>query len=484
MKMSRRFGLLALLSILSACTLSMSREEQVENILSTPSLEISEQEVLESSFFARGDWPKKNWWEQYGLKELNRLIEKALRENPTIQAMSQKIEYAKSEAVIARSKYMPLVYFNMSDQWQYLSKNGLYRALNPNIPLSSSQIDFSLSFFYEFDFWGKYHNLYYAALSKERLAIAETAQAELIASTALAQAYLALRTNLLRKKLYDQLYEVRKNYFELQNKMMQNALYSKLVPLLSEEAVFQAEQWVYNIEQEIAVNQHLVNILAGQGPDQMLSLQEPLLPLPQKLAIPAEISFELLSRRPDLMAQIWRLDALAHEVGAAKADFWPNVNLTGLAGFQSGAWSSLFEWISKTIGATPGLSLPVYTAGAIQANIDAKKALFDEAVYQYNELILLSFNQVADLLAIGRSVYGEKEKQVQIVENAKARYGLTLLRRTSGIDNTLTAYQFLEELILKRLEDVELLYQQYLVNISLIRALGGGYFCAGEKLDG
>src|SRR5690606_28198362 len=130
---------------------------------------------------------------------------------------------------------------------------------------------------------GKYHNLYYAALSRERLAIAETAQAELIASTALAEAYLALRTNLLRKRLYDQLYEVRKNYFELQTKMMQNALYSKLVPLLTEEAVFQAEQWVYNIEQEIAVNTHLVNLLAGQGPDTPLSPYEPLVPLPQKL---------------------------------------------------------------------------------------------------------------------------------------------------------------------------------------------------------
>ena len=181
------------------------------------------------------------------------------------------------------------------------------------------------------------------------------------------------------------------------------------------------------------------------------------------------------------MAQIFRLDALAFEVGAAKADYWPNINISGLAGFQSGSWSTLFEWISKTIGVLPGLSLPVYTAGAIGANIDAKKALFDEAVYQYNDLILQSFNQVADLLAIGKSVYGEKEKQSQIVDNAKARYGLTLLRQQNGIDNALSAYQFLEELLLKKLEEIQLLYQQYVVSISLTRALGGGYFydCAG-----
>ncbi len=460
---------------LTGCTLSMSHDERVENILPAPTLCVNE----EIPFFRRGDWPDKNWWEQYQLNELNDLIDLALCENPTIQSVRARIDYAKSQAVIAKSKYMPLIYFDTNDQWDYLSENGLYRALNPSIPLSNSQIDFSLSFFYEFDFWGKYHNLYHAELSRERMAIAETAQAELIASTSLAQAYFALRTNLLRKKLFVELVEVRKKYFDLQTNMLQNSLYSKLVPLLSEEDLFQAEQWVYSIEQEIAVNQHLVNILAGRGPDTPLLLDEPLEPLPERLSVPDNISLELLSRRPDLMAQIWRLDALALEVGAAKADFWPNVNITGLLGFQSGSWSNLFEWISKTVGITPGLSLPVYTAGAIQAGIDAKRALYDEAVYQYNELILQSFNQVADLLSIGRSVYGEKELQLKIVTNAKARYGLTLLRRANGLDNSLQALRFQEELIQKRLEDVQLLFQQYLVSISLTRALGGGFCCAG-----
>ena len=478
---SPRILLVLSLGILASCNISMSREEQVENILSTPTLSTSEKESFDGPYFAKGNWPEKNWWTQYGSNELNSLIEKALVQNPSIQAVEQRIEYAKSQAVIARAKLLPLVYFDASDQWQYLSENGLYRALNPKIPLSNSQIDFSLSFFYEFDFWSKYRNLYRAALSKKRAEIAETAQVALITSTGLAQAYFALRTNLLRKKIYEQIYEVRKNYFDLQTKMLNNSLYSKLVPLLSEEALFQAQQWVYNIEQEIAVNQHIVNILAGQGPDEPLSLDEPIAPLPARLAVPSEISLELLSRRPDLMAQIWRLDALAYEVGSAKADFWPNVNITGIAGFQAGSWSKLFEWISKTIGALPGLSLPVYTAGAIGANVDAKKALFDQAVYQYNELILQSFNQVADLLAIGRAVYGEKEKQIQIVDNAKARYGLTLLRQQNGIDSALTSYQFLEELLQKKLEDVQLLYQQYLVSISLTKALGGGYYCAGAE---
>lgn len=460
---------------LSSCNISMSKEDKIRNVLSTPDLSKSTETALESSVFSSGTWPEETWWQQYGLQELNELVEQGLLANPTIQSVEQKLSYAKSEAVIKRAALLPLVYFDTSDQWQYLSKNGIYRALNPKIPLSSSEIDFSLSFFYEFDFWSKYRNLYRASLAKVEAAKAETAQAKLITSTAIAQSYFALRTNLIRKNLYLQLYKVRKAYFDLQNQMRDKALYSALEPLLSQEDLFQAEQFIENIDQEIAVNIHTVNILAGRGPDTIIYCTEDLLPLSSSLIIPNEVSSELLSRRPDLMAQKWLTEALAYEVGAAKAEFFPDINISSILGFQSGSWSNLWDWASKTLGLSPGLSLPVYTAGAIGSNVDAKHALFSEAVFQYNNLILLSFSQVADLLSIGKSVFVEKQKQEQIVNNAKARYGLTKLRRNSGIDNSLTAYQYLEQLISQQLQDAELLYQQYLVSISLVKSLGGGY---------
>jgi len=453
----------------------MSKEEQVEKILQTPSLEMSLTNVLEGSFFEKGDWPSKTWWEEYGVKELNGLIEKALKENPTIQAVKERIAFAKNKAVIAGSELYPLIYFNGNDEWQRLSKNGLYRAFNPNLNINANLVNFNFSYSYELDFWGKYHNLYYAALGKEKAAIAETAQAELIISTALATAYFALRTNLIRKELYEKLYLVRLEYYQLQEKMRKSALYGKLTPLFSEEAVFEAEKWLYSIEQEVAMNQHLVNILVGQGPDIPLLLNEPLSPLAKKLSTPTNISAELLIRRPDLMAQTWRMDALAHEVGAAKANFWPNFNLVGLLGLESLPWSRLFQWASSTFDILPAFTLPVYTAGAIGANVDVKKAEFYEAVYSYNDLILKSFQEVADLLAVGRSVFGEKEKQEQIVEVADERYQLYFLREEKGLDNALTTYTAIEELLQKKLENIVLLFQQYMVSISLTRSLGGGY---------
>lgn len=467
--------------LLWSCNLALSKKEMCENVLPPPLVKKSVDLALCESTFAKGNWPKKQWWKQYKSEELNKLVQEALEQNPTIQGIKQRVDWAKNEAIISRSTLYPFVFFNASDIWQYLSKNGVYRALNPTIPLNSHDVDLSIGFDYEFDFWNKYRNTYEAALGREKAAMAEAADVELIISTALAQAYFGFRANILRQNLYKKLYLLRKKYFCLQTEMLKNALYSKLTPLLSEEEVFEAKKWLLDSNQKVLVSKHVVNVLAGKGPDKHITYIDHLADLPKTLAVPTDISTELISRRPDLQAQIWRLDAFSKEVGVARADFLPNINLSGLMGLEGFSWSDVFEWASRTIGLFPGFEVPLYTAGRIGANVEAKRALFNEAVYEYNNLILKSFQQVADLLAIGNATYKERAKQQQIVQNATQRYELTKMRQNIGIDSALISYKVLEEKILKEIVDVELLYQQYAVSISLTKALGGGYVCPERR---
>src|ERR1700722_16195790 len=96
--------------------------------------------------------------------QLNTLIKMALDLNPTIQSVKTQIAFTKEKAIIARSRLFPLIFFDATDSWEYLSKHGLYRALNPKLPLSASLIDLTFSFSYEFDFWGKNTHLFYAAI--------------------------------------------------------------------------------------------------------------------------------------------------------------------------------------------------------------------------------------------------------------------------------------------------------------------------------
>lgn len=469
-----RKWLFGCLLCLTGCV-SMPKEEQTANLLSPPSIQLSIEKSLESGVFKNGDWPQSHWWTIFKSEQLNQLIAEALMQNPNIQGVGKRVESARQTAKIARSKLFPLLFFDADESWEYLSHHGLYRALNPHIPINTDLIDLTLSFTYEFDFWGKNRNLFLAALGEKRAQEAEEADVQLIVSTSLAQAYFALKTNLMRKNLYEQLFEVRNQIFKLQHLLQQKALLSKLQPLLSEENLLESEKWLLNIEDEVETDRHLINILRGRGPDAPLDLDQEIASPLQHLPLPNDLSLDLLARRPDLMAQIWRVEVLAHEVGAAKADFYPNINLTALIGLESTAYRFLLDGQSKRAALQPAIHLPIFTAGAIRANIRAKKALFDEAVNEYNSLLLKSAQEVADLLILAQTIYQQKKDQEEIVEASQERFALTDLRQRKGLDNRLTWYFAKEEWIHKQLEDISLLYSQYLATIKLVKALGGGY---------
>lgn len=466
-----------LLGVLLATTgcLSLSEREQREHIITPTSMTATRDDALQNPFFTEGDFPSEKWWEVFGEEELSALIEETLASNPTLQAVNEKIEVSKQAAIKTRSKLFPLIFFNATDSWEYLSQNGLYRAFNSNLPLNANLIDLTLSFQYEFDFWSKNRNLFQAALGKVKTDEAEEAEAKLVITTAQATAYFALNTNLARKKIYEELLSVKKRINLLENLLQRHALRSRLEPLLSDEKEIEVEKLLLAVNEEILVNRHLINMLRGKGPDDPLTVKGELAMFPTKLSLPSEIPLNLLSRRPDLMAQIWKLQTFAHEVGAAKADFLPNINLSGLGGLESVVAALLFNQNSLTAGVLPAINLPIFTAGAIKANVREKKSLFDRSVYEYNNLILKSAQEVADYIVLIESVFKQKKKQEKIVADALARFDLTFLRYVKGLGNYLENYAYKVEVLEKKLEDLELSYMQYLSSIKLIKALGGGY---------
>jgi len=462
------------LLLLSSC-LSMTEKEMAQNVINLPSLEQSVDHSLSSPYFSEGDWPEKEWWNIFHDEHLSSLIDFALQNNPSILAIKQRVELARQNAKVVRSNLFPLVFFDFNETWQYLSKNGLYRTLNDKIPLNANLVDLSLSFNYEFDFWSKNLNSFRSALGKAKADEAEEAQVELITTTAVAQAYFALKTNLKKKSLLQEITQIKKEIFDLQMLMQDKALFSRLVPLRGEEDVQDAEKLLVAIQDEVVIDKHLLNILIGKGPDEDLYVDESLASLPRTLTLPTSLSLNLLSRRPDLMAQIWRVESLGNEVGVAKADFFPNINLVGLVGLESILYRTLFKESSKTQALKPAINLPIFTAGAIRANVRAKKAEFDQAVYDYNEKILESSKEVADLMVFAQTVYEQKYLQENIVSEAKELYDLVKLRYEKGLDNLITLYSSQLRFLERELEDVTLLYNQYLASIRLIKSLGGGY---------
>jgi outer membrane protein TolC len=190
--------------------------------------------------------------------------------------------------------------------------------------------------------------------------------------------------------------------------------------------------------------------------------------------LPDNISSDLLARRPDLMAQICRVEAAAKEIGAAKADFYPNVNLSAFAGLESLAFSNLFR-DSKTGSLMPAIHLPIFTGGRLRANLRSKVAAFNQAVYAYNDLVLTAAKEVADQIVTVGAIIDGLSQQVDAYEDTAAQYDLLFLRYDKGIDNYLTVLDGENDVLQQRF----LLVGQYMDHLSsilnLIKRLGGGY---------
>ncbi len=477
--MLRKICLLSVfLAVVSwGCNLSMSKRQQQRSIAPPVSLETSRFQGIHSGVFYAGEWPCRNWWEIFCDEELNCIVENVLQKNPSMQQVLYQVEAVKQQAIIVRSKLFPLVFFDGEVTHLYSSKYGLYRALDPGFPRSASLQNLGLSFTYDFDFWHKNRNLFYAAIGRERALMAESEGVRLSLSVAAVQGYFALSADLLREKLLKELLCVTIKIEKLIEGKKKGALLSSLEVLQAKEESAFAHEAVDEIRGQIAVDRHLINVLMARSPDCPICPDQPFEPLNQRIALPCNLSSDLLARRPDLMAQIWRVQALAHEVGAARADFYPDINLAGFVGFENTGsnLARLFWGGSFTYGITPAFNLPIFTAGAIQANVQNRYADFESASFAYNDLLLKSAQEVADFIALARAIERQVQAQMQLVAYATKRVALIRARLNSGLDSQLNVLFEEQSLLEKKIQLVTLQYSQYLVVVKLIKALGGGY---------
>lgn len=430
-------------------------------------------------FFKWGEWPDSQWWQPFRSKELDELIQEALLNNPSIQSVEQKIQVAKEIANKAKAPLFPGLFFKGDDQWGGLSRNSIPYKYNPSLGSLYDVIDLSLSFEYTFDFWGKYRNQLKSAQGETRSQEAELKQVELLVSTALAKVYYAFKTNLERKSIYQEIYLVKNNMLALNDLLYEKAISSRIPPATSVEELEDIQKEIFALDEEIALNLHLLNSLRGKSPDTTISLDQSLGELPKELSLPENLNSDLIIRRPDLVAAIWHIESLAHEVNVAVADFFPRINLMGVLGLSSIGWRNLFDWKSGLANLEPSIHLPIFKAGEIRANARKSRAQLQSSIYNYNELLLKSLQEVSDSLVSVTKSYHQKEAQFEILRAAELKLNLLQLKHQSGLDGLLSVYQVQVELLERKLQDVMITYQQYISVIQVIKSLGGGY-CAED----
>ena len=420
------------------------------------------------------DWPAAEWWRAFGDPQLNRLIERACADGPSIQIAEARVRLARQAEIFARTDTQPTVELNANANRQRYSEHYLYPPPLGGGTFTDGRV--ALDFAYEFDFWGRQRAALSAATRQVEVQRAEVESAKLVLAVAVAQTYVALQRSYAELAVAHNTARQRAAVARLYEIRASKGLSSRAVVEPQTAAAANAEQIATAEQQNIDVLKHQLAALTGQGPDALAELTEPKVDGP--VMVPTALPVDLLARRPDIVAQRLRVEVAGQDILSAKAEFYPNIDLTAFFGFQALGMDNLLKGSSRTYGVGPALHLPIFNRSTLRANLGARYADYDLAVAQYNQTVLDAARDVADQ---GGALHALARQRAAADTGSAAlqrAYDISQLRRRRGLANQLEVLDAEAALLAQQRTQAELRECELQAALSLIKALGGGYSTA------
>ncbi len=425
-------------------------------------------------------WPRARWWQALRQPALNTLVAQALAHNPDLREASARVLLAEAQVTAAHSRLLPHFQLGLAFTQQYFSAQGLHLSANgtSNFYTELNPIEAR----YHVDLWGRDADLVRAARGRLAMVRAQAAQTRLLLSTAIALHYVALQgdTQLLREER--RLRHWQKAALQVAEQAYRSGLEDRSAVDGAKVTLQQSSQRCAALAAAIAAQKHALADLAGQGPDAVIDVNaaDARQPLPD-VGVPAQLPMGLLGRRPDIVAARWAVRAAAAQVGAARAAFYPNINLRLLAGWNSIHLADLFDPGNFAHAVGPAITLPIFEGGALRAQLRSQNAIFLAAQDHYRATILNALRQVADVLS-------ETQRLQRDAAALRAQWwsqrNQWLLQRSAWRSGLASRLPSLEARIqLQRTREAETVDRtRRLQNWVLLEsALGGGYALAHEQ---
>lgn len=419
------------------------------------------------------------WQTLFSAPKLRQLVQLALDNNRDLRIAALNIEKARAQYRIQRAELIPQVGLTANDTAQRtpasLSTSGsayVSRSYSLGVGISA----------YELDLFGRLRSLKEEAL-QSYLATAATQRATHISLIAeVAGSYLTLAADQdLQRLTHDTLRSRQKSYaLQLTRAQVGNA--SQLDLRQAEGELESARADVLSADKQVALDRNALELLVGAPvPAELLPGSGALGKLLGVHEIPPGLPSDLLRNRPDILAAEHTLIGANADIGAARAAFFPSISLTTSAGRASGELSALFDHGGSSWSFVPQITLPIFSAGRLSAQLAVSEANRDIAVAQYEQAIQSAFREVADALAQRSVIDAQLSAQRRRTQAAQAAFDLVQLRYANGVASYLevldaqrTLYAAQQTLI-----QTELAQQSSLV--TLYKALGGGW---SEATDG
>src|SRR5580692_2378010 len=416
-----------------------------------------------------------NWWEFFGDDRLNALEQQVAVANQDLKAAEARFREARALVGYARAAEFPTVGVGAAAGALRDSPN------QPYFPLPNSQAsrDFQLplDLSYEVDLWGRIRRSVVAAGAQAQASAADLETVRLSLHAELAIDYFELRSADAQQRLLDETVKAYSDSLELTRARLEGGASPESDVAQAKTQLDTARVQATDIGVRRAQYEHAIAVLIGQPPASFALAAAPLELKPPPV-ISVGVPSELLERRPDIAAAERRAGAANEQIGIAIAAYYPSLSLNGVAGFESSALNTWFNWPSRLWAVGLSMGETVFDGGRRRAKTGAARAHYDAAIADYRQTTLTAFQQVEDNLAALRILEREAEQQDEAVDSAKNNLRLFTDRYVGGRDNYLQVITAQIEYLGNERNQVEIRRRRMEASVLLVKALGGGWTAA------
>lgn len=428
-----------------------------------------------STATAETAWPSEDWWRGFGSPELDALIDQARQENFDLLAAIARVRQADAQVRIAGAGLLPNLGTTAAANWaqeSLVNAGGLGRNGAATVDLHNYSAGINVA--YVVDFWGKLAATRQAAVTSAMFSRFDQQTVALTVVTDVANTWFTALGDA------DQLAVQQRNLADAEQTLA--VIHGRLdAGTASALDVAQQEALVAGVRASIPalrsqMEQQIIGlgILIGRPPEAVTVRPGTLnsLTLP---AVAAGLPSELLERRPDVASAEAQLIAANFDVKVARAAFFPQVQLTGSAGFEATALATLFGPGAFLTSLAAGLTQPLFDGGTLRGQLEQARGRQAELLADYRKAVVQAFTDVDNALTAWR--YLTEQEALQRVAVAVAQRAADIARAqmqagTVDITTVLTAETTLygdeNTLVQVRLGRVQVL-------LTLYKALGGGW---------
>lgn len=429
-------------------------------------------------------WPGEGWWKSYGDPQLDQLMTEALAKAPDMAIAKARILSAAGSKQRAGAGLLPSVNGFVGTGAGHLMRDQEIRQLAQKAGVGDNFKDWGdggssfLTIRYNLDIWGGYRAKLAAATSEAKAAIVDSHEAALTLTTSIAAAYANLSRLFEERQVLNRTLAVRSHVLELTQQRLGHGLDNDSTMQDASARLANAQADLTANQESIDLVRHQIAALMGAGPDRGMAITRPQSVKLRAVGLPDNAALDLLGRRPDIVAARLTAEAAGHRVKVAKTQFYPNVSLNGIVGYQTRALEHMATHGLALGAASAALNLPIFRGGSLSGQYREAWATYQEAVASYDKTLSQALQQVADAATSQKQLNLQLDQTVQALNHAELSYNVLANRYKSGLVTYIEVLQGEENVLTLRKAVADLRARAFQLDVSLIQALGGGFTAA------